>query len=141
MVLDQHDHAGRNTKAGVAMTRPQRTEDVAWALVRQAIDDAHFHLCAADGMSRGGSAVEAIRRIERAASSYVEARSELADQRETMGRRRCNSIDSDLNELRRRLWIALVAISKVEKSNTVTYNQLRSLRRGFLVLGGAAARG
>jgi hypothetical protein len=118
------------------MTRPRRTEDVVFALIRQAIDDAHFHLCAADAMVRDGSVMEAIRRIERAAGSYSEAKSEFLCQRETIGHRRRNDIDGNLNELFRRLWIAVATVSRMEKSNTVTYNQLRGLRRGFLIFGG-----
>ena len=140
MVLDQHDHAGRNTTAGLAMTRPRRTEDVVYALIRQALDDAHLHLCAADAMTRGGSIVEAIQRAERAASAYEESKTEFLSQCEVMGHRRRGDVDRDLNELCRRLWTTVATLSVVAKTNIVVYNQLRSLRRSFLILGGIPSR-
>ena len=120
------------------MTRPRRTEDVVYALIRQALDDANLHLCAADAMVRGGSVMEAIRRIERAASSYEEAGAEFTCQRETMGHRRRSDVSGDLNAVCRRLWIAVADVSRIAKTSAVAYNQLRGLRRGFLIFGGLA---
>jgi len=91
-------------------------------------------------MVRGGSIVEAIQRAERAASAYAESKAEFLSQCEVMGHRRRGDVDRDLNELCRRLWTTVATLSGVAKTNIVVYNQLRSLRRSFLILGGIPSR-
>lgn len=118
------------------MTRRRKAEDVVCALIRQAIDDARYHIGAALAMIDMGSIEGAIQRSDRALSAYREAETEFVIQYGDINPKRRNNIDSELNDVGRKIWIATATVSRVAKSNAVIYNQLRSLRRSFLIPGG-----
>jgi len=123
------------------MTRERKTGDVVCALIRQAIDDARYHSGAARTMAEMGSTEAAIQRGERALGAYREAEAEFVIQYDAINAKRRNNIDSELDEVHRKLWIMTAIISGVVKNNAVLYNQLRSLRRSFLIPGGVVSNG
>lgn len=118
------------------MTRQRKTADVICALIRQAIDDARYHSGAALSMVEMGSTEAAIQRCERALSAHREAETEFVIQYDAINTKRRHNIDAELDDTCRKIWITMAAISKVAKSNAVVYNQLRGLRRSFLIPGG-----
>ena len=122
------------------MTRRRNTEDVVCSLIRQAIDDARYHVGAALAMIDMGSVEGAIQRSERALGAYKEAETEFVIQYDEINPKRRNNIDSELNDVGRKIWIATATISRVAKTNAVMYNQLRSLRRSFLISGGVKSK-
>ena len=136
MVVDESIHAGRKPATGVVMTQRRKTEDVICKLIRQAISDARFHVGAALAMIDMGSIEGAIQRNERALSTYREAEVEFVIQYDSINSKRRNNIDAELNDVCRKIWIATASISRMAKSNVVVYNQLRGLRRSFLIPGG-----
>jgi hypothetical protein len=116
--------------------RQRKGEDVICSLIQQAIDDARSHIDSASMMISNGSVEESIQRIERAIGAYREAETELVIQWDAMGARRRNGINTDLDDVCRKIWIGVANISRMAKSNAIVYNQLRGLRRSFLIPGG-----
>lgn len=139
MVLGQHAYRGGIPQAGVVtvMAKEQKSEDVLCDLVRQAIDDVRFHVGAAFAMVELGYIEDAVNRLDRALSAYQEASTEFLDLQDTIGVRRKNLFVAELDDASRKLWIVTRDISKVARTSILLYNQMRRLRRSFLICGGA----
>lgn len=119
------------------MAKKQKSEDVLCDLIRQATDDVRFHVGAAFSLAELGYTEDAVNRLDRALSAYQEANTEFSNLHDAIGVRRKKLFVSELDDASRKLWIITRDISKVARTSILLYNQMRRLRRSFLICGGA----
>lgn len=119
------------------MKKSKTSDEALYRLIRQSIDDAMFHLGSALSITemRGSVAADTISRIEHAMCQYEEAVVEFHDQFDELNHRQRSLIQGDFDMMRKKLWVVMVAVSRMAKSNPVLYNCLRETRLKFVVLG------
>lgn len=121
------------------MIRSNTSDDALFRLIQQGVDDAMLHIGSAFVVLEVNECVEgSIPHIVRAMRGYQDAKRELEQGREAIGVRRYQLLNDRLDDIRRKVWIIMSTISGMVRGKPALYNELRELRRSFLVSGVAS---